>query len=221
MPWQKVNESTLQKLWSEGIFGAAEVSNKGEFINANPAFCDLVEYSHSELIGKTFQQITHPDDVAADSAMVQQVLDGNISDYIMSKRYLTKTGKILWITLKATPIRDENGGISYFLAQIAPAKEVSAELVSHTKITPKGTLTFDFFKFLKNNWKWAGAALFALISYTFTFYYQVQDNTKVSLANREAIMENTKTIQRIENDVERGNDKLDTLLNLMKSSQKD
>lgn len=221
MPWRNVNDATLYKLWSDGIFGAAEVDKDGRFLNANPAFCDLVEYSHAELIGKTFQQITHPDDLDADTAMVQQVLDGRVPDYIMSKRYLTKTGKVLWIVLKATPIKEEDGTISYFLAQIAPAKEISTELVSHTKISSKGKLTFDFTSFLKNNWKWAGAALFAIISYTVTFYYQVQDNTKLGLANSEAINSNTQAIQRIENDVERGNDKLDILIDLIESSQED
>ena len=49
--------------------------------------CDIVGYSREELLGKTFQDITHPDDLDADVGLLRQVLAGERSGYQMEKRY--------------------------------------------------------------------------------------------------------------------------------------
>ena len=60
-------ENDLRFLWDAAPIGLAKVSRDGKFISVNPRFAEMVGYSASELAyNKTFQQITHPDDLDAD-----------------------------------------------------------------------------------------------------------------------------------------------------------
>lgn len=107
----------FDQLWENSIIGMALVSEDGRFLDANPAFCDMVEYSLYELQSIDFATITHPSDIKADVQMAERVSSGMTPGYIMKKRYITKTGKIIWVTLKVIAI-EENGNFRYLLSQI-------------------------------------------------------------------------------------------------------
>lgn len=74
--------------FSHASIGMAIVAPAGRWLQVNRALCALVGYSEQELLGLTFQQLTHPDDLDADLAYVQQMLAGAIETYQMDKRYL-------------------------------------------------------------------------------------------------------------------------------------
>lgn len=80
--------------------GIALVDKDKKFLYTNKQFADTCEYSPIELVGRSFQDITHPDDSSEDASMAQALLDGEIDSYNMTKRYITKTGKTVWVKLK-------------------------------------------------------------------------------------------------------------------------
>src|SRR5258708_21432390 len=53
-------------------------------------------YPVDELIKKSFQDVTHPDDLAAEVAQVELMHQGKIDSYGVDKRYLRKDGAIVW-----------------------------------------------------------------------------------------------------------------------------
>lgn len=78
-------------------------------MEVNDALCRMLGYSREELLQLDFQHITHPDDLAKDLALLQQLLEGVIADYQLEKRYVDKRGNVLWILLSVSLVRDALG----------------------------------------------------------------------------------------------------------------
>lgn len=105
-------------LWSKSIIGLAEIDKTGKFLRANPAFCDLLGYSESELQAKHWQDITHPEDTDGGEQMFNRTIAGLVTSYAMEKRYITKRGQIIWVNLYVTGIPDDKGNVKFLLKQI-------------------------------------------------------------------------------------------------------
>lgn len=103
--------------------GMAMVSLDGGFLRCNRALCDLTGYPEEELVALSFQDITHPDDLNVDLSHVRRLLSGEASSYTMEKRYLTKQGRLVWVFLAASLVRDEAGAPSHFISQIKDITE--------------------------------------------------------------------------------------------------
>jgi PAS domain S-box-containing protein len=94
------------------------VSPLGEFLQVNPALCDFWGYSETELVEMNFQDITHPDDLASDLELLQQLLAGEITHYNLEKRYFTKEQALIWGYLSVSLVRSSQGEPLYFVSQI-------------------------------------------------------------------------------------------------------
>lgn len=98
--------------------GVATVSTEGQFVTVNKALADMLGYSEAELTALTFQEITHPDDLDADLAYVQALLDGQRDTYRMEKRYYHRHGHIIYIQLDVSIVRDESNRPLHFISMI-------------------------------------------------------------------------------------------------------
>lgn len=99
--------------------GMALVSVDGEFIDVNTAFCDLVGRPVDEMLVSTFQEITHPDDLDVDVALLESLLDGRAETYRLEKRYLRTDGTEVPVLLAVAIVRPAAEGESpYFIAQV-------------------------------------------------------------------------------------------------------
>ncbi len=103
--------------------GMAIVALDGRWIRVNRSVCEIVGYGETELLQKTFQDITHPDDLAADLANVQALLAGTLRFYQMEKRYLHREGHIVWVRLTVSLVRDHDGQPVHFVSQIEDTTE--------------------------------------------------------------------------------------------------
>lgn len=98
--------------------GMAIVDTSGRWLKVNQSLCSLVEYPEQELTELTFQDITHPDDLAEDLRNAQLLLEGKTESYQIEKRYITKTGSAVCIILSVSLIRDPDGNPAFFISQI-------------------------------------------------------------------------------------------------------
>lgn len=111
-------EDRFRSAFDNAPIGMALVSPDGRFIKVNGALCDLTGYSETDLLRRSFQAITHPDDLDADLAHVQDVLADRRRSYQMEKRYYHADGHIIWVTLSVSLVRDAGGEPLYFISQI-------------------------------------------------------------------------------------------------------
>jgi PAS domain S-box-containing protein len=99
--------------------GIAEVSLGGAWSRANPKLCDILGYDGPEDLGaRTFQEVTAPEDLAFDLALVDEVLRGARSSYTLEKRYIRKDGRVVWAALTVALVRAAGGEPSYFIAVV-------------------------------------------------------------------------------------------------------
>lgn len=139
------SEDRFRSAFDNAPIGIALVSLEGRWLKVNPALCDILGYSEAELLTKTFQDITHPDDLETDLNYLNQLLAGDIRSYTLKKRYIDRWGHIIWILLDASLIRNAQGQPKYFISQIQDITERQAieqmknefiSVVSHELRTP-------------------------------------------------------------------------------------
>jgi len=112
------SDSLFQSAFEFAAIGMALVSLEGKWLRVNRSICKITGYSEAELLARTFQDITHPDDLEADLENVRKMLAGEIDTYQMEKRYFHKNGSIVWILLSVSLVRTKSGEPLFFIGQI-------------------------------------------------------------------------------------------------------
>jgi len=111
-------EEVFLSAFNYAAIGMALVAPDGTWLKVNNALCSIVGYSQQELLSKTFQDITHPDDLNEDLRLVHQLLDGEIDTYQMEKRYFHRDGRVIHILLSVSLVRRPDGTPRFFVSQI-------------------------------------------------------------------------------------------------------
>lgn len=126
----RASEQIFRATFENASVGITHVARNGQIMAANDWFCRITGHTHEEVITHTFQDITHPEDLAADMEMYERILAGEIDHYQMEKRYLRKDQTSVWIDLSVSCIRDIQGEVDYFIAivvDISERKKAQAE----------------------------------------------------------------------------------------------
>jgi PAS domain S-box-containing protein len=111
-------DSLFQNAFEFAAIGMALVSPEGKWLRVNRAICEITGYSEAELLARTFQDITHPDDLDLDLANMRKMLTGEITTYQMEKRYYHKNGSIVWVLLSVSLVHNASGAPLFFISQI-------------------------------------------------------------------------------------------------------
>jgi PAS domain S-box-containing protein len=88
------------------------------FLLVNPAWVSMMGYTEDEFRKMSFKEITHPDNIEGDTKNIQDLAAGLIPVYSTEKQYIRKDGSTLWGSLKVTTVRNHDGTLRHFLAQI-------------------------------------------------------------------------------------------------------
>ena len=83
----------------------------------------MLHQTESELLGATREQLTHPDDFAADMEQVQRLVTGESDHCELEKRFLDSRGEVVWTSVSRSLVRDEGGEPLYFIAQVQDITE--------------------------------------------------------------------------------------------------
>jgi PAS domain S-box-containing protein len=123
------SEERFRTMFDQAAVGIAQVDLDGQFLQVNPALCEITGYSHEELMRLNFQQITHPHDIELDWINAQRVLAKEIKDYSLEKRYIRKDNSVVWVNLTSTAVWDSEGRAKYgfgIIEDISERKQVEA-----------------------------------------------------------------------------------------------
>lgn len=126
-----ISEETFRGNFEYASIGMAISDNTGKGIKVNKTLCDMLGYSANELLNISFVEITHPDDLEKDLALLKKVSDGEIDSYQIEKRCIHKQGHIVYIILALSVVKDDNNNILYYITQmvdITQLKETEQKL---------------------------------------------------------------------------------------------
>ncbi|CAN5727979.1 hypothetical protein BH18ACT15_BH18ACT15_03840 [soil metagenome] len=124
-------EERFRTAFEEAPIGMALVDMDGRWLQANGALCRLTGYSLDALLSVGFQDITHPDDLAADEEQAKRLRDGSIESYRLEKRFIHAEGHPVWVSFNSSLVRMPGGPPLYLISQvedISKRKELEAEL---------------------------------------------------------------------------------------------
>ncbi|WP_043287951.1 bifunctional diguanylate cyclase/phosphodiesterase [Paraburkholderia oxyphila] len=113
-----ISEARFTTVFKETPVGNALVDLNGRFLDVNEAFSAIVGYSEDTLRMLTFAEVTYPDDLGADLALVAELLAGKQATYTMEKRYVRPDGTAIWVSLAVTLVRDGSGVPLHFIAAV-------------------------------------------------------------------------------------------------------
>jgi PAS domain S-box-containing protein len=117
------SEERFSDAFQHAPIGMALVSFDGRWLKVNRALCDLVGYSEAELLTRTFQDITHSEDLETNLEYFRRALSGEIRSYQMEKRYVHARGHLVTVLLNISLVRDGQGLPRYFVAHIQDITE--------------------------------------------------------------------------------------------------
>jgi PAS domain S-box-containing protein len=125
------NESRLRGFFDSPLMGIAITSPEKGWLEVNDRLCSMLGYSREELVHRTWAELTHPDDLAADVEEFNRLLEGEIDRYTMDKRFVRKDGSVVWTALSVSCVRTSDYQVDYvvaFLMDIGKRKAALAAL---------------------------------------------------------------------------------------------
>ena len=211
------SEEQFRSAFDYAAIGMALVSPEGRWLQVNDSLCDIVGYTERELLGMSFQDITHPDETATVSQHVRQLLEGGLPAYQTEKRYVHKEGREVWIFLSASKVRDSQSDSARLIFQvqdITDRKRAEHRLLHdafHDTLTglPNRALFTDRLKLALARAKRLGAQQFAVLFLDLDRFkvindslgHMVGDQLLVGIARRlEACLRPGDTVARLGGD---------------------
>ena len=114
----RTNEEQFSNAFHFSPNGIALVAPDGRWLKVNNAVCAMVGYTEQELLSKTFQDITHPDDLEVGLDQARMVLDGEIDNFQREKRCIHKGGSIIWVLISVSLVRNDERKPLHFIVHI-------------------------------------------------------------------------------------------------------
>lgn len=109
------SEERFRSAFEDAHAGIALVGLDSRFVRVNPAFCELVGYDTEELVGRSFVEITHPEDAGASEQAFRQLLSWQAERIELEKRYVRKDGRVIWVLLRVRRQGDSIDGPGLFV----------------------------------------------------------------------------------------------------------
>jgi PAS domain S-box-containing protein len=112
------SEERFRSIVDNTSIGVVTVSHEGYPIFVNNSFCRMLAYSPDELHQMAFPEFTHTEDIDKDLDLYIQLMNNEIPNYSIEKRYIRKDGSIMWGALTVSSVKKANGKIKYAVAMV-------------------------------------------------------------------------------------------------------
>jgi PAS domain S-box-containing protein len=119
----KRSQEAFQGYFEMGSLGMCVTSLEKGWLEVNGRLCQMLGYSKAELIGFSWAELTHPDDLGADLHLFGEVMAGKRDRYELDKRFIRKDGSVVHTTLSVACQRNADGTVNHFLASLLDITE--------------------------------------------------------------------------------------------------
>lgn len=102
-------EQRFRNAFASAAIGMYVADLEGKLIEVNEAYCRITGYSAEELIGRSLDDLIHPDDIERNHAEHRQLVSGEKTSFVLEKRYMRKSGDFVWVRSSMSLVKDRNG----------------------------------------------------------------------------------------------------------------
>lgn len=135
------SEAEFRAVFEGSAIGMALVDADGRVQRSNPALEQLLGYGSREMEDLTLGHLTHPEDI--DLSLFRSLVNGERDSYRYEKRYLHKSGSIVWARITASAVREPTGALRFVIGMVEDitqrhkAEEEQARLESQLRQSQK------------------------------------------------------------------------------------
>ncbi|MHA7633761.1 sensor histidine kinase [Corallococcus sp. M7] len=119
----RLSEERFRTSFEGAPVGMALVGLDGHFLHVNAALCALVGYSRDELLSRSFQDLTPPEELALDQENAERMRQGELASFQREKHYVRKDGRRIALLVWGAVVRDARGGPIHFISQMQDITE--------------------------------------------------------------------------------------------------
>lgn len=134
------SEEYFRLTFSQAAVGIAHVAGDGRLQRVNRKLSQILGYSETELLQRTAEQLTHPDDVAEDRSLRARLVAGEIGEYTREKRYVRRDGRSVWANVSMSAMRSPGGQLRLIaiiedISRRKQAEEALLRMANHDALT--------------------------------------------------------------------------------------
>jgi len=119
-------EQLLAATYEHAAIGISEVAPDGRFLRVNEAICTIAGMTREEHLATKLFDHTHPDDADADREAFRKQVEGKLEFYSVEKRLKRLDGRIVWLSVRSSPVRGDDGHLQYVVRVVQDITERKA-----------------------------------------------------------------------------------------------
>lgn len=119
-------EQRLAATYEHAAIGITEIAPDGRLLRVNEGTCSILGYSREELLSGHMFRHTHPDDVEPDHEAFRKQVAGELEFYSVEKRFIRKDGRVIWISVRSSSVRDDARRLLYVVRVLQDVTERKA-----------------------------------------------------------------------------------------------
>jgi len=108
----------FQATFEQTAVGLTHMTPDRRYLRVNQKFCAITGYSQDELLQRTCDEITCPGDLKADLVYTDQLLTGDVNSYSIEKRFIRRSGELVWVEVTFSLVRNEAGAPLWFVSVV-------------------------------------------------------------------------------------------------------
>lgn len=114
----RASEQRFRGYFEMGLVGMAIASPDEKLVLFNDKLCEIFGYPRVELASRTWTELTHPGDLASDTAMFRRVAAGELNDYEIEKQLVPKDGRVVHARIIGKSLRNAEGKVTALVAMV-------------------------------------------------------------------------------------------------------
>jgi len=122
---QEISEQNekLDAIFDNAIIGIGFADQELQYLYMNEKWGEMLGYSPDEVSNLTQKDVMHPEDRDDTIEEMRKLLNGELEEIRMEKRFIRKDASFFWGELYASPVKDEMGHINYTISVVVDITE--------------------------------------------------------------------------------------------------
>ncbi len=127
----RVSEERFRLIFQNAPIAIILVNKDIKPVLSNMQFSHMTGYSYEDTLKMSLKDFTHPEDIEKNVKLYSQLFKGEIASFTLTKRYIRKDEKVIWVKVTVSAIHDN--GINAETA-IVMVQDITAEKMATAEV---------------------------------------------------------------------------------------